>query len=126
MWVQLQRPVDRQLHLELRAAEDARGGVERVCALHLVDHRRLEVARPARREQLRRDAEDLGDCTVRLLAPSALRVGELDQTGLQQHAHVKVEMPGIDPETLRQLTVGELPLPFLAEHLEHADAQRMA
>ena len=58
--------------------------------------------------------------------PRPFCVGELDQARLQQHADVEVKMAGIDAEPLRELTVRELPVAFLAEHLEHADAQRMA
>jgi len=39
---------------------------------------------------------------------------------------MKVEMTGIDAESLRKLTVRELPFAFLAEHLQHTDAQRVA
>ena len=97
-----------------------------MCALHLVDHRGLQIARPAGGEQLGRDAEDLCNGAIRLLPATALRVGELDQPGLQEHPHVEVEVSRVDPEPLRQLTVCELPVPFLSEHLEHADAQRVA
>ena len=95
-------------------------------ALHLVDHRRLDVACASGREQLRRDAEDLCDCAVRLLASAPVRVGELDQPRLEQHADMEVQVTGIDAETLRELAVRELPVAFLAEHLEDAHPQRMS
>ena len=39
---------------------------------------------------------------------------------------MEVQVPRIDAEALGELTVGELPVPLLAEHLEHANAERMA
>ena len=45
---------------------------------------------------------------------------------LQQHADVEVQVTGIDAETLRELAVRELPVAFLAEHLEDAHPQRMS
>jgi hypothetical protein len=38
---------------------------------------------------------------------------------------MEVEVTGIDAEPLRELTVRELPFAFLAEHLQHTDAQRV-
>ena len=95
-------------------------------ALHLVDHRRLDVAGAACCEQLRRNAEDLRDGAVRLFASTPVLVGELDQSRLEQHPHVEVQMAGIDSESLGELTVRELPVAFCAEHLEHPDPQRVA
>ena len=94
--------------------------------LDLVDHRRLDVAGAARREQLRRNSEDFRDGAVRLLASAPVRVRELDQPCLEQHAHVEVQVAGVDAEPLGELTVRQLPVAFLAEHLQHAHAQRMA
>jgi len=93
---------------------------------NLLEHRRLDVARAARREQPGRYAEDLRDGAVRLFASASVLVGELDQSGLQQHADVEVQVPGVDAEPLGELTVRELPVAFLAEHLQHTHAQRMA
>jgi len=39
---------------------------------------------------------------------------------------VEVEVTRIDAESLRELPVRELPFAFLAEHLQHTDAQRVA
>ena len=95
---------------------------KRVRPLHLVDHRRLQIARASGGEELRRYPEDLRDRPVRLLAPAAVLIGELDQAGSQEHADVKVKMSRIDAESLSQLTVRELPVAILAEHLQHPDA----
>src|SRR6266545_843639 len=123
---QLERALDRQLDLELRAAEDALGRVETVRTLHLVEHRRLEIARAAGSEQLGRDAKDLRHRPVRLLASASLGIGKLDQARLQEHPDMKVEVTRIDAEPLRELAVGELPVPLLAEHLQHAHPHRVA
>jgi hypothetical protein len=42
-----------------------------------------------------------------------------------QHPHVKVEMPGVDAEPLRELPVRQS-LGLRSELLEHAQAKRMA
>jgi len=81
------------------------GGVGHVLIDHLDHADRREFRRKA---QLRTD------------------VGELDQAGLEQHAHMEVEMAGVDAEPLRQLPVGQLPVAFLAEHLEHAHPEGMS
>src|SRR6185295_18886930 len=57
---------------------------------------------------------------------AAVCVGELNEACLEQHADVEVQVTGIDPETLCELAVRELPVAFLAEHLEDAHAQRMS
>jgi hypothetical protein len=94
--------------------------------LHLIDHRRLNVAGAACREQLRRNAEDLRNGTIGLFAPTPVLVGKLDQSCLHEHAHMEVQMARIDSESLGELTVRESPIAFRAEHLEYPDAQRVA
>ena len=115
----------RELHLDLRAAERASRRVERVRPLYLVEHRGLDVARSACSEELGRDAKGFRNRTVRLLASTPVRVGEFDQSGPQQHAHVEVQMTGIDTQALCELAVRELPLALLSEHLEDAHPQRV-
>src|SRR5205814_8769915 len=63
---------------------------------------------------------------IRLLAPSSLRSGELDQARPQQHADVEVKMARVDAEPLGELPVRELPVALLAEHFQDAYAERMA
>src|SRR6266511_3602843 len=121
---QLERALDRQLDLELRAAEDALGRVETVRTLHLVEHRRLAIARAAGSEQLGRDAKDLRHRPVRLLASASLGIGKLDQARLQEHPDMKVEVTRIDAEPLRELAVGELPVPLLAEDVPALSQRR--
>jgi hypothetical protein len=50
----------------------------------------------------------------------------LDQPGPHEHLDVEVQMAGIDSESLGELSVRELPVAFLTEHLEHAHPQRVA
>ena len=50
---------------------------------------------------------------------------QLDQTRLQQHADVEMEMTGVDTESLGELTVRQLLLGAGTEHLEDAQAKRM-
>ena len=78
-----------------------------------------------RLKQRRRDAHGARDRAVRLLAALAA-LGQLDQAGAQQHPHVEVQVPGVDAEPLRQLPVRQVLGVARAEHLEHAQAQRMA
>ena len=97
-----------------------------MCTLDLVDHRCLDVTGASRREELGRNAEDLRDGAVRLFASASVLIGQFDQSCLEQHAHMEVEVAGIDSQSLGELAVRELPFTLLAEHLQHTDAQRMA
>src|SRR5207244_2900082 len=121
-------PLERKPQLKLSAAEPAFSGVERVRALHLVDHGGLQIAGAAGGQQLRSDAEDLRDGSVRLLSSLPRRVGELDQARLQQHPNMEVEVARIDAEPLCQLPVRQLPVGLFlaAEHLEHPHPKRMS
>src|SRR5437016_5930846 len=53
-------------------------------------------------------------------------VGEIDQTGPQQHSDVEVQVPRVDSQPLSELAVRQRPLLALAQHLENPQPQRMA
>ena len=52
-------------------------------------------------------------------------LGELDQAGAVQHAHVEVQVPGVDREAGGELAVRQRAV-GLAEHLQHLQPQRVA
>ena len=101
---QLDRPLRRDPRRHLGGAELAARAVLGPASLDLVEHRRAQVARRARREQRRRDAHRPRDCAVRLLAALAA-VGQLDQARAQQHPDVEVQVAGIDAEAARELAI---------------------
>ena len=61
---------------------------------------------------------------VRLLAPAA-PFGELDQSRVEQHPDVEVQVPGVDAEPVRELAVRQLVALVGAERLEDAQPERM-
>src|SRR4051794_18295250 len=79
----------------LERVEGALGAVDGPAALHLVEHRRLRLARG--RAELRRDAHRPRRGPVRLLAAAPARRG-LDQAGAEEDADVEVQVAGIDAE----------------------------
>jgi hypothetical protein len=104
---QLERVLRRDPSGHLSGPERALGRVLGPATLHLLEHRRAQIRRQPRGEQLRRNAEGTSNGPVRLLAPLAA-LGELDQACPQEHPDVKVQMTGVHPELVRQLAVGEV------------------
>src|SRR5688500_18366067 len=96
----------------------------RPAGVHLVEDRRVDVARRARRRQeLRRDTDRVRHRPVGLLA-AVSALDALDQLRPQQRPEVKVEVARVALEPLRELAVREH-LVVLTEQLEHAKAQRV-
>src|SRR5919197_1322553 len=91
----------------------------------LAEHRRPQVGGQAGCEQLRSHAQRPRDRPVRLLA-ALPGVDEGDQPGPQQHPHVEVQMARIDTQLACELAVRDRVLAARPEHLQHAEAERVA
>src|SRR5215203_928543 len=92
--------------------------------LDLVQHRRLQVSRQARAEQLGTDAHRARNRTIGLLAAFAA-LGPLDQAGSKEHPDVEVQMAWVDLELLGELAVRQRVARVVPEHLEHSESKRM-
>ena len=121
---QLQRLLGSHARGHLRTSKRAfLVGLERT--LDLVEHRRLQIARQAGCQELGSDPDRGRNSAVGLLAPLPAR-GGLDEAGSQEHLDVEVKVARIDAEALCELAIGQRVLALAAEHLEHAQAQRVA
>ena len=94
--------------------------------LNLLEHRRLEVAREPRARGARAPTRTVVATArygfSRPLPPSARSISP----ARSEHLDVEVQVAGVDPEPLRELAVRERLVALAAEHLEHAQPQRMA
>src|SRR5205823_4265441 len=114
--------LDLELRVQLRAPELTRSREELEATLQLTQLRGLQLAREARGADLLPDVEVLRNRAVRLLP--ACRGRQLDQARAVQHAHVEVEMAGVDGQPRCELSVRQ-GLLGLAEHLQHLQPERV-